>query len=104
MSKKSTSNTNTDVKEFKFEGENGNVFTGRIYEAKEVGNNTVYPLSLTINGLAVVGAKLWDNKKTFISMPEYKDSKGDYHSICYFYEKNDIADMNALAEYLKTFI
>lgn len=102
MSKKSTSNTN--VKEFEFEGENGNVFSGRIYDAKSVGDKTIYPLSLTINGLAIVGAKLWDNKKSFISFPEYKGKDDEYHSICYFYDKKDIADLNALVEHLKTLI
>lgn len=87
--------------EFKFEGENGNTFNGRIYEGKESKNCTIYPLSITINGLAIVGAKLFVNDKMdFIKLPEYKGNDGEYHSICYFYDKADIKDLKECADEL----
>lgn len=91
--------------EFDFEGENGNDFSGRVYDAVETKNATYYPLSLTINGLAVVGCKFWKTSKSnYITYPEYKDKNGDYHSIIYFFDKDDIKDINALAEHLNELV
>lgn len=102
MAKKNTSKSNI---EFKFEGKNGNEFSGRIYEKKETEKSEMYPLSLTINGLAIVGSKLFiSDKGTFVSMPNYKGSDGEYHSICYFYDKKDIEDLNALAEHIESLL
>lgn len=100
MPKNSKSNKN--YKEFKFEGENGNVFEGRLYtEKKATENAESYGLGLTINGLAIVGAKLVDSKKgAFISFPTYKNSKGEYKSLIYFFNKEDIADCKAFVDYL----
>lgn len=91
--------------EFKFEGEHGNEFSGRVYEGTDKKNCTQYPLSITINGLALVGAKLMVSEKaTFINMPSYKTSAGEYKSLIYFYNKDDIADINACAEYIESLL
>lgn len=90
-----------DFKEFNFSGENGNEFSGRLYSAKELQNCDSYGLSLTVNGLAIVGAHLIVTEdNAFISMPQYKGTDGKYHSHVYFYGKDDIADLNALVSYL----
>lgn len=98
MAKKNTS-TNSEVKEFSLDAKNGNTFNGRIYQAKETKNATYYPLSLTINGLAIVGSKYFKTKdSSFISFPNYKGNDGEYHNICYFFNKEDIEDLNELAD------
>lgn len=106
MAKKNTKETKTnDFIEFNFEGENGNVFNGRIWEGNEKDKCTIYPLSITINGLAILGSKLFITKdKEFISMPNYKTSGGEYKSICYFYNKEDIKDLSDLASHLKSLL
>lgn len=94
-----------NFKEFKFKGENGNEFSGRVYDAVEGKNSTKYGLSITCNGLAIVGASFVQTDKTsFVAMPQYKTKSGDYKSQCYFYNKEDLEDMTALAKYLDSVV
>lgn len=88
-----------EFKTFNVEGENGNTFEGRLYlNPKETENAKIYPLSLTINGLAIIGAKYFDTTKgCFVKLPEYKGSDGDYHSLCYFFKTEDVKDFKDLA-------
>lgn len=98
---KSTTKKN-EFKEFDFNADNGNIFSGRLWP-KSGGSEKadIYPLSLTVNGLAIVGAKLVDGKNgSFISFPQYKTTKGEYKAQCYFYNKDDMADCSQFADYL----
>lgn len=88
--------------EFMFDGENGNSFEGRIYPKNTDSEKAeIYPLSITINGLAIVGCKLVGSAKGyFIGFPQYKTKSGDYKSQVYFFTKEDMADCQACADYL----
>lgn len=103
MAKKQSKGTKTsDFKEFEFEGQNGNVFEGRIYyPCKDVKNGCIYSLSLKINGLVIVGSRLYKGEKGShaILLPSYK-SGDEYKSQVYFVEKEDIQDMKDFAEEL----
>lgn len=98
---KGTKTKNSEFKEFEFEGDNGNTFTGRIYPK---GDKSFYGLSLTVNGLAITGCKLVEGKNgLFISWPQYKTKDG-YKNICYLYQKEDLADLQSLVNTLETLI
>lgn len=102
MAKKESKATKTsDFKEFEFEGKNGNVFEGRIYyPSKDVKNGCMFSLSLKINGLVIVGSRLYKGKENHaILLPSYK-SGDEYKSQVYFVEKEDIQDMKDFAEEL----
>ena len=102
MAKKESKGTKTsDFKEFEFEGKNGNVFEGRIYyPCKDVKNGCIFSLSLKINGLVIVGSRLYKGKENYaILLPSYK-SGDEYKSQVYFVEKGDIQDMKDFAEEL----
>lgn len=56
----------------------------RVYPSKEEGNLLAFA-SVTLGGcFAVKGIKIMDGEKgAFVSMPDRKDSKGEYHDICF---------------------
>ena len=101
MAKKESKATKTsDFKEFEFEGQNGNVFEGRIYyPCKDVKNGCIFNLSLKINGLVIVGSRLYKGKdgKHCVLFPSYK-SGDEYKSQVYFVDKDDIQDLKDFAE------
>ena len=101
MAKKESKATKTsDFKEFEFEGQNGNVFEGRIYyPCKDAKNGCIFNLSLKINGLVIVGSRLYKGKDGShgLLLPSYK-SGDEYKSQVYFVEKEDIQDMKDFAE------
>ena len=102
MAKKENKATKTsDFKEFEFEGKNGNVFEGRIYyPCKDAKNGCIFNLSLKINGLVIVGSRLYKSKGSHaLLLPSYK-SGDEYKSQVYFVEKEDIQDMKNFAELL----
>lgn len=102
MAKKESKGTKTsDFKEFEFEGQNGNLFEGRIYyPCKDAKNGCIFNLSLKINGLAIVGSRLYKGKENHaILFPSYK-SGDEYKSQVYFVEKEDIQDLKDFAEEL----
>lgn len=91
----------SDFKEFEFEGNNGNVFEGRIYNSpKNVNNGCIFSLSLKINGLVIVGSRLYKGKENqAILFPSYK-SGDEYKSQVYFVDKDDIQDLKDFSEEL----
>ena len=101
MAKKESKATKTsEFKEFEFEGQNGNLFEGRIYyPCKDCKNGCVFNLSLKINGLVIVGSRLYKGKDGIhaLLLPSYK-SGDEYKSQVYFVEKEDIQDMKDFAE------
>lgn len=101
MAKKKAKGNKVDYKEFEFKGENGNVFSGRIYyPCKDSKNGCVFGLSLTVNGLVIVGSKLYKGKENHaILFPSYK-SGDEYKSQVYFVDKDDIQDLKDFAEEL----
>ena len=102
---KKTSTNVANFKEFSVEAKN-NMFSGRIYidNPKQTDKCWIWPLSLNINGLSIVGAKLWVSKdKQWISMPQYKSGE-EWKSICFFVDKADNEDLAALANELKKLI
>lgn len=103
MAKKQSKGTKTsDFKEFEFEGQNENVFEGRIYyPCKDTKNGCIFNLSLKINGLVIVGSRLYKGKDGSPSLlfPSYK-SGDEYKSQVYFVEKEDIQDMKDFADEL----
>lgn len=85
-----------------------NTASGRAFiesaETTENGARRV-PLSLTINGLAIRGAKwIKSTKATFISLPQYKKKDGSYESLIYFYEEEDVKFLKDLADEIATLI
>ena len=56
----------------------------RIYPSKMEGNPLAYA-SVTLGGcFAVKGIRIMDSEKgAFVAMPDRKDSKGEYHEICF---------------------
>lgn len=102
MPRKSNKETKAEFKEFKFEGENGNVFSGRLYpRSNSTDKCDIYPLSIVVNGLAIVGTKFMDTPKgSFVAFPSYKTRDGEYKAQCYFFNKEDMEDLSALGDYL----
>lgn len=104
MAKANTKKETKAFKEFDFTGENGNTFTGRVWleNVKETEKAVITPISITINGLVVVGCKLVESSKgAFISFPQYQGKDGDYKSMVFFTKKEDLDDLKALAEDLR---
>lgn len=99
MAKKEAKGKTSDYKEFEFEGKNGNVFSGRIYyPCKNCKDGCLFNLSLNVNGLVIVGSRLYKGKdKQSILFPSYK-SGDEYKSQVYFVDKDDIQDMKDFAE------
>ena len=56
----------------------------RVYPSKQVASLLAFA-SVTLGGcIAVKGIKIMDGEKgAFVSMPDRKDSKGEYHDICF---------------------
>ena len=56
----------------------------RVYPSKTEGNPLAYA-SVTLGGcFAVKGIRVMDSEKgAFVAMPDRKDSKGEYHEICF---------------------
>lgn len=103
--KKSNTKPENNYKEFNFEAKN-NFFSGRIYtEGTKSEKATRFGLSLTINGLAIIGCKLFvTENKTFVAMPTYKTSGGEYKNLCFFTDKEDLKDLDNLASHLKSLL
>lgn len=104
MAKANTKKETKAYKEFNFTGENGNQFDGRVWleNVKETEKAVITPISITINGLVVVGCKLVESSKgAFISFPQYHGKDGDYKSMVFFTKKEDLDDLKALAEELR---
>lgn len=102
MAKANTKKETTPVyKEFKYTGENGNTFEGRVWveNAKQTDKALITPLSLTINGLVVVGCKLVETEKgNFITFPQYQTKDGEYKNFVFFTNKDDIEDLKGLVK------
>lgn len=107
MGRKNTSTKETNnFKEFSFES-GANVANGRIYtdSYKDTGKSEIYGLSLTINGLVIRGCKLVvTDKSNFISFPQYKSKNGDYESLVFMVEKEDIEFLKGLANEIANLI
>lgn len=104
MAKANTKKETKAYKEFNFTGENGNQFDGRVWleNVKETEKAVITPISITINGLVVIGCKLVESSKgAFISFPQYQGKDGDYKSMVFFTKKEDLDDLKALAEELR---
>lgn len=104
MAKANTKKETKAYKEFNFTGENGNQFDGRVWleNVKETEKAVITPISITINGLVIVGCKLVESSKgAFISFPQYQGKDGDYKSMVFFTKKEDLDDLKALAEELR---
>lgn len=101
MAKKEAKGKTSDFKEFEFEGKNGNLFEGRIYyPCKDAKNGCIFNLSLKINGLVIVGSKLYKGKeRQSILFPSYK-SGDEYKSQVYFVDTDDIQDLKDFADEL----
>ena len=102
MAKKEVKGKTSDFKEFEFEGKKGNLFEGRIYyPCKDAKNGCIFNLSLKINGLVIVGSRLYKGKEGShaILLPSYK-SGDEYKSQVYFVDKDDIQDLKDFAEEL----
>lgn len=105
MGRKNTSKKESNFKEFSFES-GANVANGRVYLENRGGNKSdIYGLSLTINGLVIRGCKLViTDKSTFISFPQYKTKDGDYESLVFMVEKEDIEFLKGLANEISNLI
>lgn len=101
---KATKETKKTFKEFNVTGSNGNTFVGRLWleNVKETEKAVITPLSLTINGLVIVGCKLIESEKgSFISFPQYLGKDGEYKDLVFFTSKDDFSDLKELVEALK---
>ena len=106
MGRKNTSKKETiNFKEFSFES-GANVANGRVYlEMRQSDKADIYGLSLTINGLVIRGCKLViTDKSNFISFPQYKTKEGDYESLVFMVEKEDLEFLKGLANEIATLI
>lgn len=105
MAKANTKKETKSYKEFNFTGSNGNTFVGRLWldNAKETDKAIITPLSITINGLVIVGCKLVETEKrgNFISFPQYLGKDGEYKDLVFFTSKDDFSDLRELVESLK---
>ena len=106
MGRKNTSKKEiSNFKEFNFES-GANVSNGRVYlEPKKSDKADIYGLSLTINGLVIRGCKLVvTDKSNFISFPQYKTKDGDYESLVFMVEKEDLEFLKGLANEIENII
>lgn len=67
------------------ENRNGANIEAKVFQLREPKNNTLAMASLTIGGVfAVTGVKVMQGKNgPFVSMPQARDSKGEWHDICF---------------------
>lgn len=67
------------------ENRNGANIDVKVFQLREPKNNTLAMASLTIGGcFAVTGVKVMQGKNgPFVSMPQARDSKGEWHDICF---------------------
>ena len=105
MGRKTNSKKESNFKEFSFES-GANVANGRVYlEKRQSDKADIYGLSLTINGLVIRGSKLViTDKSTFISFPQYKTKDGDYESLVFMVEKEDLEFLKGLANEISNLI
>ena len=106
MGRKNTTKKETvNFKEFSFKS-GANVANGRVYlELRKGDKADIYGLSLTINGLVIRGCKLViTDKSTFISFPQYKTKDGDYESLVFMVEKEDLEFLKGLANEISNLI
>ena len=98
MGRKNNTKKESNFKEFSFEF-GANVANGRVYlELRKSDKADIYGLSLTINGLVIRGCKLVvSDKSNFISFPQYKTKDGDYESLVFMVEKEDLEFLKGLA-------
>ena len=92
-------------KEFEFVGRSF-TYSGRIYTDKkrEAGKLTIYPMSLCLNGLITIkGCSYYETENNcWIGGPQYK--VGDEYKDYLYIDKENNADMDALAEKLSGLI
>lgn len=85
--------------EFDLKGKNFN-YSGRVYpeSKREAGKLTIYPMSLCINGLITIkGCSFYVTKDNmWVGGPQFKS--GDDYKDFLFIDKENNADMDALAE------
>ena len=105
-----TNTTNSKGKEkdafMEFDNTSGaNAAHGRIYIKKKKSTDlySIVPISLTLNGLAIKGCRVYiprgnDDKGTGIMLPAFKNKDGEYIPYMYMYEKDDIAFLKELAQ------
>lgn len=97
---RSTTNASqSKYKEFAFDS-GANTASGRIYtdSVKKTDKSQSYGLSLTINGLVIVGCRLvMTANSNFISLPSYKASNGEFKNLVYMVEEEDIKFLRDLA-------
>lgn len=105
MGRNNTTKKESNFKEFSFES-GANVANGRVYlDNWGRKNSDIYGLSLTINGLVIRGCKLVvTGKSTFISFPQYKIKDGDYESLVFMVEKEDLEFLKGLANEIANLI
>lgn len=67
------------------ENRNGVNIEAKVFQLREPKNNTLAMANLTIGGVfAVTGVKVMQGKNgPFVSMPQARDSKGEWHDICF---------------------
>ena len=74
----------------------------RVYPSKTEGN-LLARANVTLSGcFAVKGIRIMDSEKgAFVAMPDWKDSKGDYHEICFptTAEMRDALNTAVMGEY-----
>ena len=92
-------------KEFSFES-GANVANGRVYlESRKSDKADIYGLSLTINGLVIRGCRfVVTDKSNFISFPQYKSKDGNYESLVFMTEKEDIEFLKGLTTEISNLI
>lgn len=95
----------SNFKEFSFES-GANVANGRLYlKPRKSDRADIYGLCLTINGLVIRGCKLViTDKSRFISFPQYKTKDGEYESLVFMTEKEDIEFLKGLANEIHNLI
>lgn len=67
------------------ENRNGVNIEAKVFQLREPKNNTLAMANLTIGGVfAVTGVKVMQGRNgPFVSMPQARDSKGEWHDICF---------------------
>ena len=99
MAAKKKTNQATGFKEFEFSGDNFD-YSGRIYvdRKREAGKLTIYPVSLTLNGLITIkGCSFYETTNNmWVGGPQFKSGE-EYKDYLYIDKENN-KDMDALAE------
>ena len=74
----------------------------RVYPSKTEGNPLAYA-NVTLGGcFAVKGIRVMDSEKgAFVAMPDRKDSKGEYHEVCFpiTAEMREVLNTAVMGEY-----